>query len=636
MRLTLKITLLVIIIVTLIITTIFFIMAQRQQTYIEKHLLTTARTVYNNIVIVRKWISDHEGVFVVQRDEVNPNPFLDHPILRTTHGDTLILRNPAMVTRELSDLSYIIGKDYSFHLTSLKYINPNNRPDQFERQALIHFEETAASDGKTPKEFYQSEQHDGKPYFRYFAPLYTEKSCLSCHRQQGYELGDVRGGISIMLPMQDHLQNKRDSIIFILVSALLTIAILSLFITVVMRRIIIRPLRSLEVSAENITRDNYEAPVPIPGQDELGRLASAFEAMRNRIRQYTKQLIASENKYRNLIEHSIEAVAITSESGDIIDCNQKLVQLTGYDEASLKSTNFFELIDWKNKRVIHQPADHRSEHFESSLLTKFNQRVPIEIYRLFGFELGRQRNLSFIYIRDISERKKIEQYANQTEKMFALGQLSSGIAHEIRNPLFALNNNLDYLNKHFENAPHFKEVYPEFKDSINRMQHIITAILDFAKPHELSFERLSPDVIINKSLTLVKKQFEKSAITIQTHFQHDGTFIEGDEHQLEQVFVNLFLNAFQAMKSSGKLTVKTFIDEPYLIVEIADTGCGIPADEINRIFYPFYSKSPQGTGLGMAIVQRILEQHDAHYEVQSEVGLGTTFRIHFKRAKKEN
>jgi len=232
-------------------------------------------------------------------------------------------------------------------------------------------------------------------------------------------------------------------------------------------------------------------------------------------------------------------------------------------------------------------------------------------------------------MRDLSERKKVEQYSIQTEKMFALGQLSSGIAHEIRNPLFAINNNLDFLKQNFGQSDKFLEVYPEFRDGIDRIEKIVTAILDYARPHELSIEQVKINEIIEKNLVLVQKQFEKSAIKINTDYNHNTKPIEADPHQIEQVFINLFLNAFQAMSGAGLLNIRTQSSSEYLYFEIEDTGRGIPEEEIDRVFDPFYSKSPNGTGLGMAIIKRILNQHNAPFKLISKVGLGTTFKISF-------
>jgi PAS domain S-box-containing protein len=625
MKLTFKVILIVVLTVTTIISTSFYILAKHFDQQVEQHLLVTARTLYENIVIVRKWVSDNNGVLIKKRPGMQSNPYLPHPDLITEDGDTLTLKNPALVTRELSELSLTIGRDFSFHLSSLDFINPTNKPDDFETEALLYFHDTTHAN--TDNEFYHREIKNGQHFFRYFAPLYTEQSCLSCHAGHGYRLGDLRGGMGIILATDLYEEAKKANLVFFIFSGSTTILILTFLLFIAIQRSVIKPLKIIENSAQKIREGTYDVDLKINKRDEIGSLAITFEEMRKKIKSYTEQLINSERKYRNLIEHSIEAVIIIDTMDQIIECNSKLLTLTGYDREELRSFKFKRLIDYEDRNVISHVGT--SENFETILHTKFTLNVPVEVNILKGFSLGSQENLSFIYIRDLSERKKIEDYSIQTEKMYALGQVSSGIAHEIRNPLFALKNNLAYLNRKHGDNTDYQEIYIESRYSIDRIENLINGILDYAKPHKISFSDIDIRLIIEKCLVLVQKQFEKSSIKIEFEFGHGNQLIEADAHLLEQVFLNLILNAFQAMENAGILIINTSSSDQYVIVSIKDTGKGIPDEEIDRIFEPFYSKFSNGTGLGLAISQRILSQHNAQYHVESSQGLGTTFILSF-------
>ncbi len=633
MRLTGKVILILVISVTSIISVIFYVLASRFDRYLEYSLLSTARSLYKNVIIVRKWVSDYEGVYVKKRSDAKSNPYLPHPELMTSQGDTLTLKNPALVTRELSELSQFMGGNFSFHMASRDYINPTNQPDSFETKALMYFEdslrtEQLQSQWSDGQEFYQHEEIDGTTYFRYFAPIYVQESCLTCHGSQGYQKGDLRGGISILLSTGPYRKVKQENWTFFVISAVLTIIFLSILIFVAIRRSVIRPLRKIEDSAQHIKEGNYDFQLSHSKNDEIGSLANVFEEMRQKIKTSTQKLKMSEEKYRNLIEHSLEAVAIINSNGQIIENNDNFTRLTGYKPEILDELNFFDLIDSENRQLI-KSTNHRevqAEHYETVLFSRDKLEIPVEIYMIKGFSVGTESDLSFVYVRDLSERKKIEQYSIQAEKMFALGQMSSGIAHEIRNPLFALHNNLDYLQERIPDD--LKDVFPEMNDGVNRIQKIVSEILNFARPHTPEFKPIKISEIVQNSLVLMQQQLEKSAIKIETDFEEDFTEVEADAHQLEQVFINLFLNAFQAMDGAGILTVhvQSLADKCEVIIE--DTGRGIPREEIDRIFDPFYTKSPNGTGLGLAIVQRILDQHSASYRVVSEPNFGTTFYIY--------
>jgi len=272
MKLTIKVILILAATVTTIISSIFYVMALHFEDQMQNQLLSTARSMYNNIVLTRKWVSDKEGVFVKKKPGSESNPYLNHPDLLTTHGDTLTLKNPALVTRELSDLTLTMGKDYSFHMASLRYINPANKPDQFEKTALLYFEKSFLS--KDIKEFYRSEVKDGKPTFKYFAPLITEESCLSCHSQHGYSLGDVRGGISILISTEKFQQAKKENMVFLIYAAIISICILSALIYVAVRYIVIKPLKEIENSTKYIREGRYDERLDLNQNDEIGSLAN--------------------------------------------------------------------------------------------------------------------------------------------------------------------------------------------------------------------------------------------------------------------------------------------------------------------------------------------------------------------------
>ena len=634
MRLSAKVILIIGSLVTVLISMIFILLLLRINKQNEENMLSTARSIYKNILITRKWVSDFDGVFVNKQPGMEPNPFLPHPELITYTGDTLFLRNPAMVTRELSELSKILGGDFSYHLASEKYLNPINAPDEFERDALLSFSDTSTT---TQGEYYQIEKIDGKQYFRFFSPLYIDHSCLNCHSGQGYGYGELRGGISVLLSIDSYLDDRRSNLIFLITFAALTIAIMSAFIFTAIQKIVIKPLRQIEDSTQTMQAGNYDSKLMISSNDEIGSLAKAFNIMTQKIQNSTKKLKLSENKYRNLIEHSIESIAIIRPDGKIIEFNNNMKHITGFSKKELKRLNFFELIDNQNKKSIHLPIDNiadneiDTEHYETILYTKDKLEIPVEIYIIKNFSLEQESKLAFVYIRDLSERKQIEKYSIQSEKLYALGQLSSGIAHEIRNPLFALNNNIEYIKQNVEEDNVFNGIYPELKTSIERIHKTVSTILDFAKPHKTELKDININDVINSSLILVKKQFTKSAIRIDENLDDKIKLIKADPHQLEQVFVNLFLNSFQAMDDQpGILTIVTKGGNKRLIITISDTGKGIPSDEIERIFDPFYSTFHNGTGLGLAIVQRILDAHNATYKVESEENFGTTFNITFR------
>jgi len=628
MRLSLKVSIIVVGTASIILSVLFLGLLIQVDRQSEDNLLASARSIFKNVIITRKWVADNDGVFVVKKPGMEANPYLDHPQLFSESGDTLLLKNPALVTRELSAISEAAGGQFSFHLASTRFINPKNKPDAFEEEALQFLDSTEEADDL---EYYRFEKRDGKQYYRYFAPLYTRGSCLSCHAQHGYKIGDLRGGISVILSMDEHIDARRSNITFLLILMIVVIMVLSLLTYFLLQRSIIEPLRILEGKTHEMQDGQYTVDIDIQSQDEIGSLSHAFKSMAQRIQDDTEHLRTSELMSRSLIENSPELILIVDAEDCIFGYNRNFQRYTGYSDEELKGMNLYSLIDeGKFKQVLRKNLPETMEQqFESVLKTKDKLEISVEVFIGSGVSQGDSGKLSFVYLHDISERKQIEKYSIQTEKMFALGKLSSGIAHEIRNPMYALTTNIDYLKEKRCTPQEFELIYPELRDSIDRIHHIVTAILDYSRPHVKTNKPLAVNAIIQKSLDLVEKQLKKSRIRIRLELEESSNTIQGDEHKLVQVFVNLILNAMQAMGHEGELILKTAFRNDRQMVSVVDNGCGIARDDLDRIFDPFFTKSKGGTGLGLAICKRILEDHSAIIEVLSELDLGTTINIYF-------
>jgi diguanylate cyclase (GGDEF)-like protein len=187
-------------VIALVLSWIFLDMAKRTRQLINEENLIQARVVFNTILLTRKWNANYGGVYVEKKKGVESNPYLENPDIHTIDGRVFTKRNPALMTREISEYAAREGV-FKFHLTSLKLLNPHNQPDEFETQALQMFERREKSEAS------RVEQIHNRSYFRYMAPLYVEDECLQCHREQNYNIGDVRGGISITFDIED-IQHK--------------------------------------------------------------------------------------------------------------------------------------------------------------------------------------------------------------------------------------------------------------------------------------------------------------------------------------------------------------------------------------------------------------------------------------------
>ncbi|MDD2708361.1 MAG: diguanylate cyclase [Verrucomicrobiae bacterium] len=195
----------------------------RTQTMIKEEILAQARSHFVSIVLTRKWNASYGGVFVEKTEGVKSNPYLINPDFTAADGKVYTKKNPALMTREISEYAAKEGL-FNFHITSLKPLNPGNKADAFEEAALRDFET------KGIKEAHVSERKGEDHFFRYIAPLYVEKSCLKCHQIQGYKLGDVRGGISVSFNINCLESQIRLQTVFIVAATILIVVMLLAFI----------------------------------------------------------------------------------------------------------------------------------------------------------------------------------------------------------------------------------------------------------------------------------------------------------------------------------------------------------------------------------------------------------------------
>jgi hypothetical protein len=179
----------------LIFLSAFFGMSIRQERLILDQLHSSAGAMFDNIVLTRRWNTNHGGAYVLKPPGVESNPYLEDPDIETTDGKTYTLKNPALMTREISEYAEEIGR-FAYHITSLKLMNPANAPKDWEREALLAFEQGT-------DEVTQVAAVDGKKVYQLMRPLRYESGCTACHGKQGYEIGQVRGGISVTLPFDE-------------------------------------------------------------------------------------------------------------------------------------------------------------------------------------------------------------------------------------------------------------------------------------------------------------------------------------------------------------------------------------------------------------------------------------------------
>jgi two-component system, NtrC family, sensor kinase len=463
-----------------------------------------ARMLYNQILITRQWVSEHSGLFVKRTESVDSNPFLDLPSIWDEEGNEYVMRNPAMVTRELSEYSQNEGLG-SFRVTSLRPINPANIPDDYERQCMINFDHGSA-------ESIEIRDSPQGRVVRYMAPLEVKDSCLGCHARHGYSQGDIRGALSITIPIawaDEKIRDNNKSLFFIgLISfVVVSITLLIMFNTLVVSRL--NRLSNAMSSFPEVVPDQLILP---SGNDDIGNLSERFSELCHRLERYQTELDKTRQQ------------------------------------------------------------------------TLFN------------------------------------------EKMASMGILSAGIAHEVNNPLGGMLNCLKSMRENPDDTEMRERYLPLLDKGLRRIEHTMRQLLNFGRQEPLQLRKIDVGILLGECLELLSYKLMGIRIIQENNIDQECYV---DAEALKQIFVNLGLNAIQAMPDGGTLSIRSEILDNQLQFSFEDTGTGITEDILSHIFDPFFTTKDVGvgTGLGLSVTYSLIGKMNGTVEVDSEPGVGTEFTI---------
>lgn len=235
-------------------------------------------------------------------------------------------------------------------------------------------------------------------------------------------------------------------------------------------------------------------------------------------------------------------------------------------------------------------------------------------------------------IKDLTEAKQLETQMRRADNLASLGRLAAGIAHEIKNPLSAMSINHQLLEEEVSSSSSLsREKLLNYLNIVEmetkRLEGIVQNFLRFAKPPPLELSQVNINQVLDEVLALINREATEEGIRISKNYHEDLPQVRGDKEQLSQAILNVVINSLQAMGGEGQLTVRTVRGQRHIEVEISDTGRGIAPQDQEKIFELYFTTKEGGTGLGLPITQRIIQEHEGWIDVESEPGKGTKFRI---------
>ncbi len=231
-----------------------------------------------------------------------------------------------------------------------------------------------------------------------------------------------------------------------------------------------------------------------------------------------------------------------------------------------------------------------------------------------------------LLIQDISRIKNLQRELRRSERLAALGKMAAGVAHELRNPLSSIKGLALLLKAKVQKDPQGKDTADILVREVERLNRSISELLDYARPHKLQLEKVNISEVIDKAVTLVSADLESLGVDLQRE-SNEQCCVWGDRDKLNQVFLNLLLNSIQAMGDGGILRIKIFEEDKRIVCLVEDSGCGLDEENVSKVFDPYFTTKGDGTGLGLAMSAKIVEEHSGIIEFRSRLGFGTAVKV---------
>ncbi len=404
-------------------------------------------------------------------------------------------------------------------------------------------------------------------------------------------------------------------------TALLSLA-LAIVLGATVTRSITRPIRRLDAGAQALARGEFDHRVQIGGNDELASLGRVFNETALRLRELYRALRDSESHFRSLIENASDLTIVLDGSGSIVYASPSSRRVVGYEPEVLVGMSLFDLVSPEDTGVIHTllarsrasagPVEFRLRHAEGGSRT----------LEAVANAMAGEPDATAIVVnaRDLTERRRAEERAAQlqaslrrSETMSAMGMLVAGVAHEVRNPLFAISATLDLMEARFGQRDEYRRFMVVLRNELERLNGLMHGLLAYGKPMRSEQTREDVGAVVATAMQLCDDAARMARVELVNAVAPSLPRVWVDKERLIQVFQNLLQNAIQHSPIDSSVAVAASLehepDQDWIGLRITDGGTGFPVEDLAHVFEPFFTRRRDGTGLGLAIVRRIVEEH---------------------------
>ena len=451
--------------------------------------------------------------------------------------------------------------------------------------------------------------------------------------------GSVRIAVSTLL--------MRSALTDALGSALLTVAVallIAVFVAGLLAQVMLRPIHVLRSGLTRLGRGEFGVTLDLPPGDEFSELGTFFNTVSRQLSADRSELADQKANLESLVEHLEDAVALFNPAGELLFTNPPM-QST-FATASVGQPVSAMLAAGHPYRTL----------IEETLATR-RSRGPVQM----GEDLAIAHAISgannelvgiLLVVRNLAYVSRMQSTIAYSRKLVALGRLTAGIAHEVKNPLNAMMIHLELLRTKIRKAalvavgagtavveatraddPLLQHV-EVIETEIRRLDEVVQGFLKFTRPEDLRLQAVRASTLFDEVLPVLQPEAQKNNVRIVVENADQQLAVNGDSSMLRQAILNLGMNACQAMPNGGTLRLTSAPASGNRVeLRIEDTGVGIPPEHLDRIFDLYFTTKDHGTGIGLSMVYRIIQMHDGEVEVQSTPGRGTTFKLLLPRAE---
>ena len=466
--------------------------------------------------------------------------------------------------------------------------------------------------------------------------------------------GENLGSLRLILGEHSMLPHVIEARNYILLTILVLTVLIAGIIIYFSQTQIAGPLKVLTEGAQTIGQGQLSHRIDLKGEGEIGDLAAAFNRMASNLELATREIVGEREYIRNIIDSITEGIVVVNKEAHITAWNQTMEQRYGLPFEKVLGSSLQSVFpklyahgfDISFQKLLQENLPHFALHNISI------ERMPDRVLTLAVSSLRDGEGAvdgAVLVLTDITERLHMEQQIQQSEKLAAVGQLAAGVAHEIGTPLNVISGSAEYLLMDLDDSDGHSDELKTIVSEVGRISGLVQQLMTFARHEEPEDEIVDVKELFETVMVLLRRQIEKEGVELMVDIAPDTPAIAGDRNQMQQIMLNLVMNAWQAMPAGGKLTCRgrrlseedTGVGQHHtdcVELQVADTGTGIAEEHIKKIYDPFFTTKEvgQGTGLGLAIVRRIVENHSGKIEVESKMGEGTVFRVILPAYAKEH